>query len=449
MPLWKFTTKNGPCKPKTLCCKKHKKQKESHIEPELEMTMKGPEQEPGMKEQKREPERRKMDFYLKKFPSSKPQLYPVGIFRKNQEGIIRFTDAIYHLYTAPCSVYTFNLLSYVIFVIYFSYFIIVDLNEEASFMEYTLWGWVLTMFFEETRECVKMCQCDGLMGRIQYWFGSQWNKFDAILYFFFITTIATRYSLSGNNFQYVRFLYSLNVALYSMRFLQAFLVAEKLGPKLIMLKKMMFDLFIFAGIFIVFFVTFCVMYQANLYPNSPNSRTFIWDKFWHTPFWQIFGELFVDEIGRGPLSANCTTDESVWRPQGGTNRCPTGTYMVAFIGAIYMILTHIVLNNLLIAMFSHTFANVQEKSGHIWKYYCYGIVREYYTRPVLCPPLIILVHIYRTLRYVRFRCGDCVYDNEFRLKDKEGFYSKHLLKFADAAAKRCIKQNKNAQTQEF
>ena len=52
----------------------------------------------------------------------------------------------------------------------------------------------------------------------------------------------------------------------------------------------------------------------------------------------------------GPSSANCTTDESVWRPQGGKDRCPADTYMVGFIGGIYMILTHIVLNNLLIAM---------------------------------------------------------------------------------------------------
>ncbi|KAH3866595.1 transient receptor potential cation channel subfamily M member-like 2 [Dreissena polymorpha] len=132
--LIKFTTNNGPFKPKTLCCKKHKKKKESHMmEPELEMTMKGPEQDPGMKEQKREPERRKIDSYLKKYPSSKPQLYPVGILRKNQERIIHITDAMYYLYTAPFSVYSFNLLSYVIFIIYFSHFIMVDLNEEASF----------------------------------------------------------------------------------------------------------------------------------------------------------------------------------------------------------------------------------------------------------------------------------------------------------------------------
>ncbi|XP_052264410.1 transient receptor potential cation channel subfamily M member-like 2 [Dreissena polymorpha] len=192
------------------------------------------------------------------------------------------------------------------------------------------------------------------------------------------------------------------------------------------------------------------MYQANLYPNSPSSKPFFWDKFWHTAFWQIFGELFLDEIGRGPPTVNCTTDESVWRPQGGTDRCPTDTHMVGFLGGIYMILTNILLNNLLIAMLSHTFANVQEKSGHIWKFYCYGIVREYYSRPVLFPPWIILFYIRRTIRYVVSR-GDTydVYDSEFRLKDTEGFYSKHLLKFADAAAKRCLKQNKNAKTQEF
>ncbi|KAH3714647.1 hypothetical protein DPMN_057336, partial [Dreissena polymorpha] len=356
-------------------------------EPEQEPTNDGPKQEPSMKEQKQELDRRKMNFYLKKYPSSKQQLYHVGILCKNQGGIIHFTDAMYNLYTAPFSVYTFNMVSYVIFVLYFSYFIIVDLNETTSLKEYTIWGWALTMLFEETRECFfyPMNKTPGCCGRIR-----------------------------GNDFQYVRFLYSVTVGLYFMRFLQAFLVAENIGPKVIMIWKMVVNLLNFLWIAALFVVSFAVMYHANMYPNSPSDffweRETVKDTIMHTPFWQIFGEISLDDFIPGRQSGDCDPNAI---SGDGRKRCPYANRPIIFLAGIFMILSHVVLFNLLIAIFSHTFARVQQKSGHIWKYYWYGIVLEYYNRTVVCPPLIILAHIYRTLRYVVFRCGGFVYDSEF------------------------------------
>ncbi|XP_052275778.1 transient receptor potential cation channel subfamily M member 5-like [Dreissena polymorpha] len=162
----------------------------------------------------------------------------------------------------------------------------------------------------------------------------------------------------------------------------------------------------------VFFVSFSVMYQANLYPNSPPSASLL-KKLVYKPYWQIFGELFLDEIS-GDEYGDCTTNSTVWKSAGGKDRCPENTRLVIYIGAIYIILTQIVLVNLLIAVLSNTYTAVHEKSDHIWKFYWYGIVREYYERPALCPPLIILVHIYRTIRHGVKRCQDRVSDNEFR-----------------------------------
>ncbi|XP_052222219.1 transient receptor potential cation channel subfamily M member-like 2 [Dreissena polymorpha] len=421
MPLFfifwiKFTTNE----PRPVCCKKHKK------------------------EQKNEPERSTKMSY-------KTQFYSVGIPCKNHHGIIRITDAIYYLYTAPFSVYTFNMVSYMIFMVYFSYFIIVDLNEATSFKEYIIWGWALTLLFEELRECFffmvnKKPRCCGqsrVGDKIRSWLGSHWNKFDLLINIIFMTTIAMRFTLSGNDFQYVRFLYSVTVGLYSMRFLHIFLVTENIGPKLVMIRKMVADLTYFLGIFIVFFVSFCVMYQANMYPNSSPNTPFLWENFFYTPYWQIFGELFLDHFIPGHQSEDC---DPIAKSADGRKRCPEANRLVIFIAAIYITLTHILLINLLIAIFSHTFASVQEKSGQIWKYYWYGIVLDYYNRTVLCPPLIILGQIYRLSRYVVALCGGFEYDSEFRLNDEEGSYSKHLLKFADTAAKRYLQQNNNAKT---
>ncbi|KAH3692034.1 hypothetical protein DPMN_194911 [Dreissena polymorpha] len=439
MPLFifwiKFTT-NEP-----VCCKEPNKRIEQ------EPTKNGPEQEPSMKEHKQEPERRTKTYKL-----SKPQFYSVSIRRNNHHGNIHIIDAIYYLYTAPFSVYTFNMVSYVIFLVNFSYFIIVDLNEATSLNEYIIWGWALTMFFEELRECFffmvnKTPSSDPIPVRdnIRGWLGSHWNKFDLLIYGAFIATIALRYTLSGDDFQYVRFIYSVTAGLYSMRFLQIFLVAENIGPKLIMIRKMVADLTYFVGIFAVFFASFSVMYQANMYPNSQPSP-FLWDKFFHTPFWQIYGELFLNDFIPGYQNEDCDRNATSADLRG---RCPEANRLVIFIAGIYITFTHILLMNLLIAIFSHTFASVQEKSGQIWKYYWYGIVLEYCNRTVFCPPLIILGQIYRSFRFVVALGGGFEYYSEFRLNDEEGSYSKHLLKFADAAAKRYLQQNKAAKTQEF
>lgn len=51
--------------------------------------------------------------------------------------------------------------------------------------------------------------------------------------------------------------------------------------------------------------------------------------------------------------------------------------------------------------FSNTFQKIQDNSVLIWKFHRYSLVREYYERPVLPPPLIIFNHIYRTILFVK------------------------------------------------
>ncbi|XP_052275595.1 transient receptor potential cation channel subfamily M member-like 2 isoform X2 [Dreissena polymorpha] len=462
MPIFifgiKFTTNNRPFKVQTFCGRKPNRNKGNPVDnpDEHAQTSGGTKRKinkvnPGDKpdvlaqtccgtdkaKTNKVEQQNKLHYYLNiGKESSKPQLYSVGMRCNQKDGVIQIVDAMYYLYTSPFSVYTLNMLSYVIFMFYFSYFIIVDLDEETSFREYTIWAWAVTMFVEEMRQLITH-RTPGLNSKIKVWIGSHWNKFDLLINILFITTVALRYELSGNAFQYVRFLYSITVAMYFMRFLQAFLVAKNIGPKIIMIRKMLVSLLSFLGIFMVFFVSFSVMYQANLYPNSPPSVSLL-KKLVYKPYWQIFGELFLDELS-GDEYGDCTTNATVWRSAGGQGRCPENTRLVIFIGAIYVILTQIVLVNLLIAMFSNTFESVHEQSSQIWKFYWYGIVREYYERPVFCPPLIILVHIYRTIRHGVKRLQKRVSDNEFRLSD-ENLYGKQLLKFAEAATDRYLQQ---------
>ena len=67
---------------------------------------------------------------------------------------------------------------------------------------------------------------------------------------------------------------------------------------------------------------------------------------------------------------------------------------------VYMLMVNVLLINLLIALFSNTFEKIQANSQKIWKFYRYTYIREYYYRPPLAPPLIIIGHFYSGLRYL-------------------------------------------------
>ncbi|CAF4434621.1 unnamed protein product, partial [Adineta steineri] len=62
--------------------------------------------------------------------------------------------------------------------------------------------------------------------------------------------------------------------------------------------------------------------------------------------------------------------------------------------AFHMLFINILILNLLIAVFTRTIDDIQENTEFYWRYQRYTFVREYFERPPLAyPPLIIFTHI--------------------------------------------------------
>lgn len=59
---------------------------------------------------------------------------------------------------------------------------------------------------------------------------------------------------------------------------------------------------------------------------------------------------------------------------------------------------------------SDTFQKVQDNSEKVWRFHRFSLVYEYYERPALFPPLIILNHMYRAIRWLIVRCSKCCND---------------------------------------
>ncbi|XP_053387178.1 transient receptor potential cation channel subfamily M member 2-like isoform X2 [Mercenaria mercenaria] len=377
----------------------------------------------------------------------KKKLYKVQMFSDTRTGSIGLLDAFYFFYTAPVSVFIINTISYLVFLALFTYFVLTNLYpDRRSMIEYIVWGWTITMLIEEIRQVLSNDK-RSLLYKLRGWFGSMWNRFDLAMYLIFLISVILRFTLPSEKFTYARVFYSITVAMYYLRFMQVFFVEKNIGPKVIMITNMVIDLMFFLGIFLFFLLSFGIMYQANLFPNSPASW-YLLKSVLYIPYWQMYGELFLENL-EGEHPAGCTSDESIWRPAGGADRCPEQNALVPLLGAVYLILTNILLVNLLIAMFSYTFQMVQDKSEQVWRFYRYSLVYEFYDRPKFCPPLIIFSHIYRSIVWITRRtCSTQKYHNEFKLNLDEKDNNRLTL-FVRSATENYLNISQKAQKEEL
>jgi hypothetical protein len=78
--------------------------------------------------------------------------------------------------------------------------------------------------------------------KIVEYFSKLWNSFDVTINGLFILSIILRLTLPDDQFEYVRTSYCMALIFYYIRILQSLFILKNLGPKIIMIKKMVFCL---------------------------------------------------------------------------------------------------------------------------------------------------------------------------------------------------------------
>ena len=74
--------------------------------------------------------------------------------------------------------------------------------------------------------------------KLASYFSSLWNVFDVVVILFTILSIILRYSLAASDFNWARRVYAITLVLYYLRFLYIFYVNKNIGPKVIMIRRM-------------------------------------------------------------------------------------------------------------------------------------------------------------------------------------------------------------------
>uniref|UniRef100_A0A8D0EZ90 Transient receptor potential cation channel subfamily M member 2 n=1 Tax=Strix occidentalis caurina TaxID=311401 RepID=A0A8D0EZ90_STROC len=288
-------------------------------------------------------------------------------------------------FTAPVVIFLMNILSYFTFLLLFAYVLMVDFQPLPSWREYLIYFWLFSLVCEEIR---------------QVWGGQSrgeeedfWNKLDICAILVFITGLLIPSTLYPG-----RIILSLAFIIFCLRLMHIFTVSKTLGPKIIIVKRMMKDVFFFLFLLAVWVVSFGVAKQAILIHNEERVEWLFRGVVYHS-YLTIFGQIpsYIDGVnfnidqcspnGTDPYKPKCPeTNED--------NKKPIfPEWLTVILLCLYLLFTNILLLNLLIAMFNYTFQQVQEHTDQIWKFQRHDLIEEYHGRPPAPPPFILLNHL--------------------------------------------------------
>ncbi|XP_051925297.1 transient receptor potential cation channel subfamily M member 4-like isoform X1 [Hippocampus zosterae] len=295
---------------------------------------------------------------------------------------------------APVTAFLGNVLMYFLFLLLFAYVLLVDFKPPPpagpAITELVLYFWVFTIVCEEIRETFFLGTMT-LRQRLRVYIQDVWNKCDLTAVILFVIGLICR--MFNASYEFGRDVMCVDYMVFTLRLIHIFAIHKQLGPKIIIVGKMMKDVFFFLFFLGVWLMAYGVANQALLYSYDPRLDR-IFRRVFYRPYLHIFGQIPVEEMDVGKhWDMACTSNVTLI--DGGAEPCRVtySNWLVVILLMIYLLVTNILLINLLIAMFSYTFSEVQANSDIYWKFQRYNLVVQYHSRPSLAPPFIILSHL--------------------------------------------------------
>ncbi|XP_036408501.1 transient receptor potential cation channel subfamily M member 4a [Megalops cyprinoides] len=296
---------------------------------------------------------------------------------------------------APVTSFLGNVLMYFLFLFLFAYVLLVDfkppLPQGPAPMEFVLYFWVFTLVCEEIRQTFFVGSTT-VFQRMRLYIQDVWNKCDLTAITLFIFGLCCR--MFPWSYDFGRAMLCLDFMVFTLRLIHIFAIHRQLGPKIIIVGKMMKDVFFFLFFLGVWLMAYGVANQALLYSYDPRPD-WILRRVFYRPYLHIFGQIPLQDLDAAKVEEVKCTDNTTLI-EAGAEPCmnPYANWLVIILLVVYLLVTNILLLNLLIAMFSYTFSKVQEHSDTYWKFQRYNLIVEYHSRPSLAPPFIILSHLH-------------------------------------------------------
>ncbi|XP_068422965.1 transient receptor potential cation channel subfamily M member 6 isoform X2 [Clinocottus analis] len=295
---------------------------------------------------------------------------------------------LYDFYTAPVVKFWFHTMSYLAFLMLFSYVVLVEMQDQPSVQEWLVIAYILSTAVEKTRE-VLMSEPRKLSQKLKIWFSEYWNISEIIAILLFLAGFTLRWH--ANPYRTAgRISYCLDIIFWFIRVLDLLAVNQHAGPYLTMITKMTSNMFFIVVMMAIVLLSFGVSRKAILSPDEDPSWSLARDIVFQ-PYWMIYGEVYATEID----------------PCDDGHPCPPAAFLTAFLQAVYMFFQYIIMVNILIAFFNNIYFDMASISKNLWKYNRYRYIMTYQEMPWLPPPLILLSHMTLGFRAIYRKCiGD-------------------------------------------
>ncbi|XP_037034801.1 transient receptor potential cation channel trpm isoform X3 [Bradysia coprophila] len=296
---------------------------------------------------------------------------------------LRLKKKIYEFYTAPITKFWADSMAYMIFLVLFTYTVLVKMAPSPTWQEVYSIAYITTMGCEKIREIISS-EPVAISHKFAVWAWNMWNPCDAAAIIFFVIGLTLRFR--PNTMDAGRVIYCLDSIYWYLRILNILGVNKYLGPLVTMMGKMVKNMIYFVVLLLVVLLSFGVSRQAILAPHKEPSWSLVKGVLYQ-PYFMLYGEVFADDIypdcGESP----------------GQIPCVTGNWVTPITMAMYLLIANILLINLLIAVFNNIFIEVNAVSHQVWMFQRFTVVMEYQQKPVLPPPLIAFSHCYSLLKY--------------------------------------------------
>ncbi|XP_044133004.1 transient receptor potential cation channel subfamily M member 7-like [Bufo gargarizans] len=318
---------------------------------------------------------------------------------------VRIEQKLHHLplsqkyfsfYHAPIVKFWFNTLAYLVFLMLYTYVVLVKMENIPSAQECIVFIFVVTTAVEITRE-IFISEAGKSIQKLKVWLYSYLNVNELLGIITFFVGFGLRLSSinprnnSSENLVFVagRLICCLSSIFWYVKLLDIINVGQDAGPYVFMVGKMLSRMFYVVIIMGIVVICFGVPKQAILYPNEEPSWSLAKAAVFR-PYWMTYGEMFAYEIDP---CANDTVTPTL---------CVTGSWLHGFLQAVYVFVQYIIMVNLLIAILSNVYKECKRISDHLWKSQRYYFVMLYHNKPVLPPPFILLSHLTALIKWL---CG--------------------------------------------
>lgn len=258
---------------------------------------------------------------------------------RNNNNKLKFGKKIYEFYNAPVTKFWQNIFMYILFLVCFTYIVLVETPSKPSIWEIFFLVYIFSYGLDKIRE---LFQTDSprFYSKIKIFFSNKINTLDIVFILSICVALAFRLASFTDHNKLARIIYCVNTIYWFTKLLEYLIINKYTGPLIIIASRMLVDLMNFIFILVVVLMSFGLSRQAIKFPNE-EFRWALVKQIFLEPYFMLYGEVYAPDIDP---ACNMTADPT-------NPGCQYGHWITPLTMTAFMIVANLLFLSILIASF--------------------------------------------------------------------------------------------------